>query len=338
MHKAIEWVKEHKLLTAGLVIGVVVLYYLYKNHASASSSSASVSPDPNAALLAALQSAGSNGGSGVSSLGPIGGGSVISQPSAGSNIPNPSGSGVPTSSVPPVYTSPAPIDLPTTAATVPSYYSPVATQPGSIADQQSPSTPTPDLTGAVPNYAAIGPVNTSGVFGTVGAIVKQWAQILSPNNPFITNNPSLAQGAADQVNIAVQQFCSNPFNVNDPSCSASNLAAATAAANAVQSNLPTQLQAAAASGQTTPVMYADQVPGAGQVTPTPTPQAPTTSGGSVFDFSAPVTRQLPSRLPIQTPVLNPQPVSIAPATSPVTTLRGALPRRALFGEVGSGAA
>jgi hypothetical protein len=93
-----------------------------------------------------------------------------------------------------------------------------------------------------------------GVGQTTGQdIVNQWSAIDQPNNPFIINNPSLAQGAAANTVSALDEYCAN--NPTDTTtCSGSSpLPQYVTEANAVGSTLTPQEQAAAAAGQTTPV-------------------------------------------------------------------------------------
>jgi hypothetical protein len=93
-----------------------------------------------------------------------------------------------------------------------------------------------------------------GVGQTTGQnIINQWSAIDQPNNPFIINNPSLAQNAAANTVSALDEYCAN--NPGDTStCSGSSpLPSYVAEANQVGSTLTPQEQAAAAAGQTTPV-------------------------------------------------------------------------------------
>jgi hypothetical protein len=83
-------------------------------------------------------------------------------------------------------------------------------------------------------------------------IINQWSQVLAPNNPFILNNPSLAQNAASQVISELQETCND--DPSDPSCSGgSPLPSLIQQANAIQAALPPALAAAAQAGQTTPI-------------------------------------------------------------------------------------
>jgi hypothetical protein len=92
-----------------------------------------------------------------------------------------------------------------------------------------------------------------GQGSTAADIIDQYQEEFANNNPFILNNPSLAQGADAQITDALNEYCAN--NPTDTSsCSGSSpLPQYTQEANQIASSISAPLAAAAAAGQTTPI-------------------------------------------------------------------------------------
>jgi hypothetical protein len=221
-----EFVSKHKipiLIVTGL-IGVYILYRLLSS--SGSSNSDAAAQEAAAEQEAALQAAYAAQGSGASTPASTTTTSLTPTVAAVTASPTTSSSGSP--SCPAGYQ----LDPTGTQCVLSSSPSPIATAPtGVVTQPYAPAASSP--LGQAATAAASGQVDsfagsTGGATGVVGNIVSQWSAIFSPTNPFEINNPSMGANAAQTIDAATAEFCSN--NPTDPSCNAANLALASAQA------------------------------------------------------------------------------------------------------------
>lgn len=170
----IHWVKEHKWLTGGLVLGAVVLYYLWKNRSSIGSSSSSAA-------------------AGV----PVGGGYYPSYSGSGGG----GGAGIATSS--PAPTSQATVQLPPTGSDIGA-----ATVHASDAIVAH-DVPLAAHTGPTDYGNHPGGICTEGTWGVVTGCTPPWAQadIITGASAHWTPEQSAAvaasQGNQDAVKAAI---------------------------------------------------------------------------------------------------------------------------------------
>lgn len=321
MGKIGEFISKHKvpiLIVVGLV-GVYVLYELLSSSSSSNSQNAAIDAAQEAAAQqeADLQAAYAAQSSGASAPTTTTSSSLTPTIAAVTAQPTTSASGA--TSCPPGYqldptgtqcilsSSPAPIaTAPTGVVTQPATqpYAPAANSPLAAAAAAS--------GGVNPNAGA-----TGGATGVVGNIVSQWSAIFSPTNPFEINNPSMGANAAATINNATSEFCSN--DPSDPSCSAANLALASAQATTDQT-LATTPYSADNSTESSINNPAPTSNGSGTNVPYATP---ITGGQRIANFLAGGGNSTPisnTAIP-PTGTTTPQPVTIATPTG-VASSRG----------------